>query len=223
MPENQQKLSENLEDYLETISSLSAGTGAARPSDIAAAMSVKRQSVTAALNSLREKGLVEYEKYKPVTLTKDGEAVAMNVRRKHRLLSDFFTGVLGVNASEADLAACRMEHALEDSIMRKLVKFLKGRGTGMCSACPNRSPTCEATCPHAMPLSELSKGERALVLSIDKKIGNLATYAGMGLTIGSTVSILRVAPLGDPVIISVHGSEISMRKSQLRNIMVKRI
>lgn len=101
MPENQQKLSENLEDYLETISSLSAGTGAARPSDIAAAMSVKRPSVTAALNSLREKGLVEYEKYKPVTLTKDGEAVAMNVRRKHRLLSDFFTGVLGVNASEA--------------------------------------------------------------------------------------------------------------------------
>ena len=74
-----------------------------------------------------------------------------------------------------------------------------------------------------MPLSELSKGERALVLSIDKKIGNLATYAGMGLTIGSTVSILRVAPLGDPVIIRVHGSEISMRKSQLRNIMVKRI
>ena len=74
-----------------------------------------------------------------------------------------------------------------------------------------------------MPLSELSKGERALVLSIDKKIGNLATYAGMGLTKGSTVSILRVAPLGDPVIISVHGSEISMRKSQLRNIMVKRI
>lgn len=125
MPENQQKLSENLEDYLETISSLSAGTGAARPSDIAAAMSVKRPSVTAALNSLREKGLVEYEKYKPVTLTKDGEAVAMNVRRKHRLLSDFFTGVLGVNASEADLAACRMEHALEDSIMRKLVKFSK--------------------------------------------------------------------------------------------------
>ena len=113
MPENQQKLSENLEDYLETISSLSAGTGAARPSDIAAAMSVKRPSVTAALNSLREKGLVEYEKYKPVTLTKDGEAVAMNVRRKHRLLSDFFTGVLGVNASEADLAACRMEHALD--------------------------------------------------------------------------------------------------------------
>lgn len=223
MPENPPKLSENLEDYLETISSLSAGTGAARPSDIAAAMNVKRPSVTAALNSLREKGLVEYEKYRPVTLTQDGESVAKNVRRKHELLSNFFTEVLGVNASEADLAACRMEHALEDSIMKKLVKFLKGRRTGMCSGCPNRSPSCESSCPHAVALSDLSKGERAVVLSIGKKLGNLGTYAGMGLAIGSTVSILRVAPLGDPVIISVHGSEISMRKSQLKNIMVKRI
>lgn len=74
-----------------------------------------------------------------------------------------------------------------------------------------------------MPLSELPKGDKALVLSIDKKLGNLGMYAGMGLTIGSTVEILRVAPLGDPVVIGVHGSEISMRKSQLKNIGVKRI
>ncbi len=119
------KLSENLEDYLEAISFLSGKTGSARPSDIAAAMSVKKPSVTSALNSLAEKGLVEYEKYKPVTLTKEGEAHAKNVRRKHELLSSFFTKVLGVDAKEADIAACRMEHALDDSIMRKLIKFLK--------------------------------------------------------------------------------------------------
>lgn len=223
MPEQHQKLSENLEDYLETISLLSGESGNARPTDIANAMSVKKPSVTAALNALREKGLVEYEKYRPVTLTKDGEAVANNVRRKHELLSNFFTDVLGVKASEADLAACRMEHALEDSIMKKLVKFLKGCGANPCSSCPNRSPNCEVFCPHAIPLSELPKGHKAVVLSIDKKLGNLGTYAGMGLTIGSTVSIIRVAPLGDPVIMSVHGSEISMRKSQLKNITVKRI
>lgn len=45
----------------------------------------------------------------------------------------------------------------------------------------------------------------------------------MGLAIGSTVSYCAWRRLGDPVIISVHDSEISMRKSQLKNIMVKRI
>ncbi len=119
------KLSENLEDYLEVISSLSRETGSARLSDIAAAMSVKRPSVTSASNSLAEKGLVKYEKYKPLTLTRKGEIHARNVRRKHILLSSFFTEILGVDAKEADTAACRMEHALDDSIMRKLIQFLK--------------------------------------------------------------------------------------------------
>ena len=156
-------------------------------------------------------------------LTKDGQAVADNVRRKHKLLSDFFTGVLGVNASEADLAACKMEHALEDGIMKKLVKFLKGGAAGTCSSCPNRSSTCMHSCPYALLLSELKTGDKALILSINKKLGNLGAYAGMGLTIGGIVEILRVAPLGDPIIIRVHGSELSMRKSQLKYITVKRI
>lgn len=223
MSDQNTKLSENLEDYLETISSLSSRTGAARPTDIANALKVKKPSVTSALNALAERGLVEYQPYRPVVLTKDGQAVADNVRRKHKLLSDFFTGVLGVNASEADLAACKMEHALEDGIMKKLVKFLKGGAAGTCSSCPNRSSTCMHSCPYALQLSELKTGDKALILSINKKLGNLGAYAGMGLTIGGIVEILRVAPLGDPIIIRVHGSELSMRKSQLKYITVKRI
>ena len=76
MGDQNTKLSENLEDYLETISSLSSRTGAARPTDIANALKVKKPSVTSALNALAERGLVEYEKYRPVTLTKDGKTVA---------------------------------------------------------------------------------------------------------------------------------------------------
>lgn len=224
MEEPHQKLSENLEDYLETISSLESKHGTARPTDIANALSVKKPSVTAALNALAERGLVEYEKYKPVTLTKDGKAVANSVRKKHELLSSFFTDVLGVNATSADLAACKMEHALEDGIMKKLVKFLKGFGSGMCCGCPNKNNkrAC-ANCPHSIDIADLPVGDRAIVLSIDPKIGNIGTYAGMGLTIGSIVEIVRIAPLGDPVLIKVHGSEISMRKAQLKFIRVKRI
>ncbi len=124
MEDNQHKLSENLEDYLETINALVSKNGVARLTDIAIAMNVKKPSVTSALNSLAERGLVDYEKYKPVTLTKEGKLVANSVSRKHKLLSNFFTNVLGVDPAEADMAACKMEHALEDGIMRKLIKFL---------------------------------------------------------------------------------------------------
>ena len=103
MDDDPHKLSENLEDYLEAIASLEAKNGTARPTDIAIAMSVKKPSVTAALNSLSERGLVEYEKYKPVSLTKDGRAVAVNVRRKHELLKGFFTDFLGVDSAHYQL------------------------------------------------------------------------------------------------------------------------
>lgn len=125
MAENSEKLSEPLEDYLETIAALSAESGFARITDIAASMSVKKPSVSSALNVLAERGLVEYAKYKPVVLTARGKSVAQNVRRKHELLRNFFTSFLGVDAADADLAACKMEHALADHIMDKLVAFLK--------------------------------------------------------------------------------------------------
>ncbi len=125
MDEHSNRLSEHLEDYLEAIAQLEAENGVARPTDIAAALKIKKPSVTSALGALSERGLVVYEKYKPVSLTPAGRKVAASVRRKHELLRGFFVKILGVDQAAADVAACRMEHALDDSIMHKLVKFLR--------------------------------------------------------------------------------------------------
>ncbi len=223
MAKEKQSLSENLEDYLETISSLSKKDGYVRPSDIAKKMKVKRPSVTSALNSLSEKGLVEYEKYKPVVLTKEGQRHASGIQKKHELLREFFTKILGVDATEADLTACKMEHALADGIMHKLTRFIKGLASP-CASCPNANTgECGNCCKGAASLADLKKGEAGLILCIDKSLGDLACYAGMGLVIGSRVEILRIAPLGDPVVVGVMGTEISLRKSQLSAIRVKRL
>lgn len=213
-------LSENLEDYLETIAALSSENGSARITDIANAMSVKKPSATSALNTLAEKGLVEYEKYRPVVLTKEGRKRAQNVLRKHKLLKGFLVGVLGVPEASANMAACRMEHALEDPIMEKLVGFLKSNGSNSCSECASRD--CLGSCPHAMPLSELAVGDRAIVLSVGAGVGKLKG-ANAEIARESVVEILRSAPFGDPVIVRVKNSEISLRKAQLEKISVKRI
>ena len=42
----------------------------------------------------------------------------------------------------------------------------------------------------------------------------------MGLTKGTEVKIRKVAPLGDPVEITVRGYELSIRKSEAENIVV---
>ena len=42
----------------------------------------------------------------------------------------------------------------------------------------------------------------------------------MGLTKGTRVQVRKVAPLGDPVEVTVRGYELSIRKSEAENILV---
>ena len=117
------KLSASLEDYLEAIFHIVERKSAARAKDIADRVGVNRSSVTGALHMLSDKGLVNYAPYDVVTLTASGQAVAADVVKRHNVLSRFFEGVLGVEAGEAEEAACRMEHAAPRGVVDRLVAF----------------------------------------------------------------------------------------------------
>lgn len=43
----------------------------------------------------------------------------------------------------------------------------------------------------------------------------------MGITKGATIYIRKVAPLGDPIEVTVRGYELSLRKTDAENIIVK--
>ncbi len=125
------KLSESLEDYLEAIFHLAAKRGVARARDIAERLDVNRSSVTGALQALARKGLVDYQPYEVITLTRHGEAVAIEVVRRHEILQGFLEKVLSIDAAEADKAACRLEHAVSTPILERLTEFLE-----FVEACP---------------------------------------------------------------------------------------
>jgi DtxR family Mn-dependent transcriptional regulator len=113
------------EDYLETIYHIAAEKQAARAKDIAKVMKVKASSVTGALRLLADKGLVNYAPYDVITLTPEGKELAEEVVRRHEVLDDFFSRILGVEASVAEAAACEMEHALPQSVLDRLIEFVQ--------------------------------------------------------------------------------------------------
>ena len=121
----QRKLSASLEDYLEAILNLSAGSKVARSKDIAEALEVSRSSVTGALRTLAEKQLVNYKPYGFITLTAQGRALAEKVARRHNIIKSFFVNVLGVEAITAGKAACKAEHALGPKIVDRLLHFIE--------------------------------------------------------------------------------------------------
>ena len=116
-------LTASLEDYLETIFRVIEEKEAVRPKDIARRLKVSNASVTGALRSLAEKGLINYAPYDVITLTAVGKRAAQDVARRHEILRDFFVRVLAIDEAEADEGACRMEHAIPKSILERLVQF----------------------------------------------------------------------------------------------------
>ena len=91
------KLTESLENYLETIGMLIRKNKIARVKDISKELKVKNSSVNIALNILADKGLVIHEKYGYVELTKEGKQIADDIQYKEDVLLRFFTEVLGVD------------------------------------------------------------------------------------------------------------------------------
>ncbi len=118
-------LSENLEDYLETILELEKTNKVARVKDIAEQRGVLRGSVTGALRSLAEKGLINYEPYSFITLTKKGKTVAGEINRRHRVIKNFLVHVLQLGETTAEDNACRMEHAMDRTAVDRLVAFIQ--------------------------------------------------------------------------------------------------
>jgi DtxR family transcriptional regulator, Mn-dependent transcriptional regulator len=118
-------LSASLEDYLEAIYNLTRQSEVARSKDIADGLGVARPSVTGALRMLAQKGLVNYEPYGFVYLTKIGQAKAAAVARKHDIIKSFFADVLGVDEESAAETACRAEHTLGKNIVARLLSFVE--------------------------------------------------------------------------------------------------
>ena len=130
-------LSTSMEDYLEAISILEDNKKYVRVRDIASHMKVKMPSVTGALKSLSEKKLVNHEKYEYVELTRQGAAIAQEIRRRHSTILRFLTEVLNVDPESAERDSCGMEHAISADTMDRLLKLIE-----CMNECPDGIPGC---------------------------------------------------------------------------------
>ena len=120
-----ESLSANMEDYLEAIFHISEEKQAARAKDIADRVQVNKSSVTGALRSLSEKGLVNYAPYDIITLTAKGKKLATEIVRRHDALKEFFVKILLIDQAEAEEAACKVEHSVSKGIIDRLINFVE--------------------------------------------------------------------------------------------------
>jgi DtxR family Mn-dependent transcriptional regulator len=118
-------LSASLEDYLEALYHIVQIKQAARAKDVVQRLGVKNSSVTGAMRTLADKGLINYAPHDIITLTAKGRRISEGVVRRHEALRDFFVKVLSLEVELADKVACSMEHSLPAKILVRLTQFVK--------------------------------------------------------------------------------------------------
>ncbi|NLX93761.1 MAG: metal-dependent transcriptional regulator [Clostridiales bacterium] len=119
------KLSSSLEDYIEAIYILVQQGGEARLTDVADFLNVSQPSVSRAIGTLKDAGLVVHESYGQISLSPKGKTQAKKVLGRHMLFKRFLTDTLGVDEATAEKDACRMEHVVSGETIEKLHAYLE--------------------------------------------------------------------------------------------------
>src|SRR6056297_1239939 len=118
-------LSDVMEDYLKAIYALQQDEeGPVATSAIAEYLDVTPPTVTSMIEKLEDRGLVEREKYKGVELTPEGETVALEVIRHHRLLESYLAEHLDYSWSEVHDEADALEHHISEEFERRVAEVL---------------------------------------------------------------------------------------------------
>ena len=215
-------LSDAMEDYLKAIYRLQSEGGApVSTSDIAEGVGKTPPTVTSMVQNLADRGLVEREKYKGVELTPEGETVALEVVRHHRLLEAYLTEHLDYSWVDVHEEADTLEHHISEEFERRVAEAL-----GEPEVDPHGNPIPGADLrpldgDETAPLSDHGRGDRVIVSRVrDRDEAELAYLDDAGIRPGTVLEVLDVAPFG-MVTVRVDGDDQSLPESVARTIRVR--
>ncbi|MFZ1305138.1 MAG: metal-dependent transcriptional regulator [Ferruginibacter sp.] len=112
------------ENYIKGIFHLQQENGLVNTNALAAEMQTRPASVTDMLKKLKEKKLLQYEKYKGFKLNEAGKKAALDVVRKHRLWEFFLVEKLKFDWDKVHPIAEELEHINSVELIQRLDNFL---------------------------------------------------------------------------------------------------
>lgn len=201
------ELSHTIEDYLKVIYELTRRTGRAGTNEIAERMGVTPASVTSMIKKLAatQPPLLEYRKHHGVVLTADGERVALEILRFHRLLEVFLHQILGYEWDEVHAEADRLEHVISDQFAERIATAL---GDPRHDPHGDPIPSRDLQMPRsaAQPLYELRAGQQARVERVSDRDPELLRYlAGLGILPNTHLRVLEYSPFDENLRLQVDG------------------
>ncbi|MGX5817565.1 metal-dependent transcriptional regulator [Chitinophaga lutea] len=209
------------ENYIKSIYKLQDGNAVVSTNAIAYELDTKPASVTDMAKKLKEKKLIDYEKYQGISLTAEGRRVALQIVRRHRLWECFLVDKLAFSWDEVHEIAEELEHVRSEKLVNRLSDFLG-------------NPTTD---PHGDPIPDAQgKISKTRLVSLDKATSRRLEVAGVsdqssslleflhakGIKLGTQIDLIERYDFDNSVEIKIRNQPAFTLSEQVsKTIMVK--
>jgi DtxR family Mn-dependent transcriptional regulator len=217
------RTNEGAENYAKAIYELQGrGDRPVGTSAVAERLGVTRASASGMLRRLAEEGLIDYAPYHGARLTPEGERIALEMIRHHRLIELFLAEVLGMPwdrvHAEAEVLEHHISEELEELIAEKLGQpALDPHGDPI----PNRDLAIGAD--DSVPLVELDAGEGGTFVRVSDSDASMLRYlADREIQPGASLEVKGREPFGGPVMVEIAGHTHPLGAELARSMRVDR-
>lgn len=188
---------------------------------IASEMATSAASVSDMLKKLKDKELINYEKYRGVTLTDSGNEIATKLIRRHRLWEVFLVEKLDFSWDEIHEIAEELEHINSAKLTNSLEAFL-----GYPKFDPHGDPIPDKdgnfTIRKQVLLSESTEQKGIIVGVNEHSAAFLRQLERLKLVLGTTVEILEKFEFDGSIQIKINDKTTQTISGKMaQNIFIK--
>ncbi len=193
--------SEAVEDYAKAIYALQRRRAGEPVStnDLAERLGVTPASASSMFKKLAELGLADHVPYRGVGLTEEGERLALEVLRHHRLLELYLAEHLGVPWDRVHEEAEKLEHVLSEYLEARIAAKL-GDPTHDPHGDPIPTESLSIVEGDTRALADMQSGERGRFIRVSDTDPEMLRYLGeRGIAIGAELEVLDRQPFEGPL------------------------
>nr|WP_294893933.1 metal-dependent transcriptional regulator [uncultured Pedobacter sp.] len=188
--------------------------------ELATYLEVKPATVTDMLKRLKEKKLINYEKYGKIGLNENGRKIALEILRKHRLWETFLYQKLDFNWDEVHEIAEQLEHIKSAKLINKLDAFLDFPQFDP-HGDPIPTEQGEIKVTYKKTLAEVIVGETCKLAAVKDNSATFLQYVvKVGLGISSEVKVVERQDFDAMMQIEVDGQTHHVSEKFAENIFV---
>lgn len=211
------------ENYLKTLLHLTVLTRTKTEvgtNEIASYLELKPATVNDMLKKLKEKQLVNYERYGKISLTETGKLAGMEVIRKHRLWETFLFKKLSFSWDEVHEVAEQLEHIQSTKLIDRLDAFLEfPKVDPHGDPIPNAQGEIEIF--NYKTLNDLDLGQKSQLMGVKDNTSSFLQYVNkLGLRIGEQIELVSREEYDDLLHIRVNQQEYTVSKKFAEHIFV---